>query len=87
MVGIIGREAGNTHEPTASTSARISRISILINSKKYQHKENVIMCMIYNADAVSLLYFGVHPEQNANPRLSRDLPRDLYYIFWNKELT
>ena len=84
MVGIIGREARNTHESTALTRARISRISILINSKRYQHKENVIMCMIYIADAISLLYFGVHPKQNANARLSHDLPRDLYYIFLEK---
>ena len=34
MVGIIGREARNTHEPPASTSTRISRISIFINNKK-----------------------------------------------------
>ena len=86
MVGIIGREARNTHESTASTSPRKSTISILINNKKYRHKENVIMCVKYNADAISLLYFGVHPKQNANARLSRDLPRDLYYIFWNKQL-
>ena len=87
MVGIIGREARNTHEPTASTSARISRISKLINNENYQHKQNVTVCMKYNADAISLLYFGEHPKQNANARLSRDLPRDLYYMFWNKQLT
>ena len=87
MVGIIGREARNTLESTASTSAWKSRISILINNKKCQHKENVIMCMKYNADAISLLYFGVHPKQNGNAKLSRDLPRDLYYISWNKQLT
>ena len=45
------------------------------------------MCMKYDADAISLLYFGVHPKQNANARLSLDWPRDLYYIFWNKQLT
>ena len=45
------------------------------------------MCMKYNAGAISLLYFGVDPKQNVNARLSHDLPRDLYYIFWNKQLT
>ena len=45
------------------------------------------MCMKYDADAISLLYFGVHAKQNANARLSLDWPRDLYYIFWNKQLT
>ena len=43
--------------------------------------------MIYIADAISLLYFSVHPKQNANARLSRDLPPDLYYMFSNKQLT
>ena len=41
------------------------------------------MCMKYIADTISLLYFGVYPKQNANARL----PRDLYYIFWKKQLT
>ena len=79
MVGIIGREARNRHDSTASASARISSISILINNKKkYQYKENVIMCVKYNADAISIVYFGVHPKQNANARLSRNLPQPMF---------